>query len=114
LKGEINSQQQLRRDLRGKLKAEGEKWRSQAESSATQREEALSTPAFSPPATFKTILVPEYAPSFCRACKTVPPPVAAKAIKAIGAFAAVDDSIWQITRPIKRMTEHYRIRISRE
>ena len=114
LKGEINSQQQLRRDLRGKLKAEREKWRSQAESSATPREEALSPPAFSPPPTFKTILVPEYAPSFCRAFKTVPSPVAAKAIKAIGAFAAADDSIWQITRPIKRMTQHYRIRISRE
>ncbi|WP_419664012.1 SEC-C metal-binding domain-containing protein [Desulfosarcina variabilis] len=113
LKGEISSQQQLRRELRGKLKAEKVKWQSQAESSTTPQEEALSPPAFSPPPTFKTILVPEYAPAFSRACKSVPPPVAAKAIKAIGAFAAAEDSIWQMTRPIKRIAQHYRIRISR-
>ena len=114
LKGEISSQQQLRRELRGKLKAEREKWQSSAESSITAQEEALSPPTFSPPKTFKTVLVPEYAVSFCRSCKTVPPPVAAKAIKAIGDFAAAEDSIWKITRPIKRMTEHYRMKISRE
>ncbi len=114
LKGEISSQQQLRRELRGKLKAEREKWQSSAKSSTTPQEEALSPRPFSPPTTFKTVLVPEYATSFCRSCKTVPPAVAAKAIKAIGDFAAAEDSIWQITRPIKRMTEHYRMKISRE
>ncbi|BBO81223.1 hypothetical protein DSCO28_17890 [Desulfosarcina ovata subsp. sediminis] len=114
LKEEINSQQQLRRELRTKLKAERDKWLSQAKPSTAPIEKPVSPLDDLPPSAFKTILVPEYAPAFSRSCKTLPPSVAAKAIKSIGEFAAAEDAIWQITRPIKRMAGHYRIKITRD
>lgn len=113
LKGEISSQQKSRRDLRAELRVEREnslKYEKINQVLPDQGDTSRHPPA---PKVFKRVLVPEYSAAFCRACKTVPPPVAAKAIKAIGEFAAADKAIWRITRPIKRIAECYRIRAGR-
>ncbi len=113
LKGEISSQQQIRRDLRAKLRNEREnslKYEKIKEAPPDQRN---AGPSPASPKAFKKVLVPEYSAAFCRACKTVPAPVAAKAIKAIGEFAAADEAIWRVTRPIKRIADCYRIRVGR-
>lgn len=113
LKGEIGSQQQIRRDLRTKLRNERAKSLKQEPISQAPPDQRDAGPLPTTPKSFKTVLVPEYSAAFCRACKTVPPPIAAKAIKAIAAFAAADEAIWRVTRPIKRITECYRIRVGR-
>ena len=113
LKEEVSSQQQIRRDLRTHLKKEREKSLAHKKSHSAPPEQSNRSLDPFVPRTFKTILVPEYSAAFCRACKTVPSPVAAKAIKAIGEFAAADEAIWLITRPIKRIADCYRIRVGR-
>ena len=113
LKGEIGSQQQIRRDLRTKLRNERAKSLKYEQSNQAPPDQRDAGPLPTAPKSFKTVLVPEYSAAFCRACKTVPPPIAAKAIKAIAAFAAADEDIWRVTRPIKRVADCYRIRVGR-
>ena len=56
--------------------------------------------------------LPEYTDAFRKTCASLPPALAAKAILAAGRFAAHENVIWRQTKPIKRLPEHYRIRIS--
>jgi hypothetical protein len=58
--------------------------------------------------------LPEYTDAFRKNCESLPPNLAARAILAAGRFAAHEDAIWRQTLPIKRLPEHYRIRISRD
>jgi len=113
LKGESGSQQQSRHDLRTKLRNERAKSLKQEQINQAPPDQRDAGPLPTTPKSFKTVLVPEYSATFFRACKTVPPPIAAKAIKAIAAFAAADEAIWRVARPIKRITECYRIRVGR-
>lgn len=113
LKAEIGAQQEVRRDLRNKLRSEREKSLKAAKIDRVLPEPMDTEAAPDTPKTIRRILVPEYSAPFCRACEIVPQPVAAKAIKAIGEFAAAHETIWRHTRPIKRIAEHYRIRIGK-
>jgi hypothetical protein len=56
--------------------------------------------------------LPEYTGAFRKTCESLPSALTAKAILAVGRFAAHEDSIWRQTKSIKRMAEHYRIRIN--
>ena len=56
-------------------------------------------------------LVPEYTEAFRKTCESLPSTLAAKAILTAGRFAAHDNAIWRHTKPIQRLSEHYRIRI---
>ena len=56
-------------------------------------------------------LLPEYTEAFRKTCESLPSTLAAKAILAAGRFAAHDNAIWRQTKPIQRLSEHYRIRI---
>lgn len=112
LKGEIGAQQQIRRDLREELRAEKEKSLKRSTTEAVI-EESLSADASPAPETYKKILIPGYSAAFRRACETVPAPVAAKAVRAVGEFAAGGEEIWHQTKPVKRIAEYYRIKIDR-
>lgn len=113
LKAEISAQQEIRRDLRNELRSEREKSLKVAKIDRTLPEQVDTGTVADAQKTIRKVLVPEYSVPFCRACEIVPQPVAAKAIKAVGEFAAADDTIWRHTRPIKRIAEHYRIRIGK-
>ena len=47
-----------------------------------------------------------------RAWRPFRQPLATKAILAVGRFAAHETAIWRQTKPIERLPEHYRIRLS--
>jgi len=113
LKAEITSQQQIRRDMRAELRSQREKsLKIEKADEQPPDPNGAAAPATAPRAG-KTVLVPEYSASFCRACKIVPSAIAAKAIKVIGEFAAADESVWRMTRPIQRIEQCYRIRVGR-
>ena len=59
-------------------------------------------------------LLPDYADSFRKHLASLPPALASKAILAIGRFAAHDPDIWRQTKPLERLSEHYRIRLGRD
>lgn len=109
LKAEVSEQQAQRRDLRQALAEEHRKLAALAAASPASAEpappEAAVEPAGRP-------LVPEYADDFRRNCEALPPALAAKAILAAGRFAAHDPAIWHQTKPIERLPEHYRIRVT--
>jgi len=111
LKAEIGEQQEQRGHLR-KLLEEERKKRSAlsmqsapAEHAAPDEEAAIVTPSGKP-------TLPDYTDAFRKTCESLPPTLAAKAILAAGRFAAHDHAIWRQTKPVKRLPEHYRIRIS--
>ena len=111
LKAEISEQQEQRGQLRKLLERERKR------SSALSTQNAPAEPAG--PDEVAVILepsgkptLPEYADAFRRTCESLPPNLVAKAIMAAGRFAARDNAIWRQTKPLKRLPEHYRIRIS--
>ena len=113
LKAEIGEQQEQRGQLRKMLAEERKKLselltrNAPAERAGSEDEVVVVEPSGKP-------TVPEYTDAFRKICDSLPPNLAAKAILAAGRFAAREDAVWRQTRPIKRMPEHYRIRISRD
>jgi len=116
LKAEISEQQKQRAQLRKQLVKESRKQsskqgieqqaKSENEPELDQTNEGL-TPTGRP-------CVPEYSDIFRKNCDALPPSVAAKAILCAGRFACLDSAIWQQTKALKRLREHYRIRIHRD
>jgi hypothetical protein len=76
-----------------------------AEPAGPDEEAAIVAPSGKP-------TLPDYMDAFRKTCDSIPPTLAAKAILAAGRFAAHENAIWRQTKPIKRLPEHYRIRIS--
>jgi len=113
LKGEVSAQQQIRRGLREELRAEKEKSLKSSGAEAVQTEDYDDSAPLNP-GILKNILIPGYSAAFRQACETVPAPVAAKAVKAVGDFAAGGEDTWRRTRPIKKIRECYRIKIDRD
>ena len=111
LKAEIGEQQEQRGQLRKLLEEE----RKKLSALSTQRPPAEQA---DPDAEADTVApsgkptLPEYTDAFRKTCESLPPNLAAKAILAAGRFAAHEPAIWQQTKPIKRLPEHYRIRLS--
>jgi hypothetical protein len=111
LKAEIGAQQEQRGQLRKMLEEERKKLSAlstqspPAEPAESAAEAVTVTPSGKP-------TLPEYTDAFRKTCESLPPSLAAKAILAAGRFAAHENAIWQQTKPIKRLAEHYRIRLS--
>ena len=111
LKAEISAQQEQRGQLRKLLEEERKKLsalsmqNAPVEQAGTDEEATIVAPSGKP-------TLPVYADAFRKTCESLPPALAAKAILAAGRFAAHENTIWRQTRPIKRLQEHYRIRIS--
>ena len=111
LKAEIGEQQEQRGQLRKLLEEERKKRSALSMQSAPvehavhDEEAAIVAPSGKP-------TLPYYTDAFRKTCESLPPTLAAKAILAAGRFAAHEHAIWRQTKPIKRLPEHYRIRIS--
>jgi hypothetical protein len=111
LKAGIGEQQEQRAQLRKLLEEERKKvsalsmQSAPAEHTGPDDEAAIAEPSGKPS-------LPEYTDAFRKTCDSLPPTLAAKAILAAGRFAAHENAIWRQTRPIQRLPEHYRIRIS--
>jgi hypothetical protein len=103
LKGEINAQQQIRRELREELRMQREVSLRRKETGQTEPEPVGGAMMAAAEPAGRKILIPKYSTDFCRACESVPPPVAAKALKSVAEFAAADETAWRHTRPIKRI-----------
>jgi hypothetical protein len=113
LKAEIGEQQGQRGQLRKMLDEERKKLSAlvmqsaPAEQAGSDEEAVIVEPSGKP-------TLPEYTDAFRKTCDSLPPTLVAKAILAAGRFAAHENAIWRQTLPIKRLPEHYRIRISRD
>jgi hypothetical protein len=111
LKAEIGEQQEQRGQLRKMLEEERKKLaalstqHAPVEQADPDEEAVIVAPSGKP-------TLPEYTDAFRKTCESLPPALAAKAILAVGRFAAHENTIWRQTKPIKRLPEHYRIRIS--
>ncbi len=111
LKAEINTQHEQRGQLRKLLEQERKKssalstGSTSAKGNGSDEERVVLKPSGKP-------ILPEYADTFRRTCESLAPKLAAKAILAAGRFAAHDNAIWRQTKPVKRLPEHYRIRIT--
>jgi len=116
LKTEIGEQQKQRAQLRKQLVKERRKQSSkqgieqqvkpETEPELDQTSDGLA-PSGRP-------CVPEYSDIFRKNCDALPASIAAKAILCAGRFACFDKTIWQQTKPLKRLPEHYRSRIHRD
>lgn len=111
LKAEISAQQEQRGQLRKLLKQEREKssamssQKTPVDRAGAEEDAEILEPSGRP-------ILPEYSDAFRRACESLLPSLVAKAIMAAGSFAAHDNTIWRQTKPLKRLPEHYRIRIN--
>jgi hypothetical protein len=111
LKAEIGKQQEQRGQLRKMLEEERKKLsalstqQAPVEQADPDEEAVIVTPSGKP-------TLPEYTDAFRKTCESLPPALAARAILAVGRFAAHENAIWRQTKPIKRLPEHYRIRIN--
>jgi predicted nuclease with TOPRIM domain len=111
LKAEIGEQQKQRGQLRKMLDEERKKLAAllaqsaPAEHARPDEEAAIVEPSGKP-------ILPEYTEAFRKICESLPPTLVAKAVLAAGRFAAHENVIWRQTKPVKRLPEHYRIRIS--
>jgi hypothetical protein len=111
MKAEIGEQQEQRGQLRKMLEEERKKLAALSKQSAPveqadpDEEAVIVAPSGKP-------TLPEYTDAFRKTCESLPPALAAKAILAVGRFAAHENTIWRQTKPIKRLREHYRIRIN--
>ena len=111
LKAEIGEQQEQRGQLRKMLEEERKKHSALSvqsvpvEQADPEEEAVMEEPSGRP-------LLPEYADAFRKNCESLSPALAAKVILAAARFAAHDNTIWRQTKPIKRLPEHYRIRIN--
>lgn len=116
LKAEIGAQQKQRAQLRKQLVKESRK------QSSKQGVEQQAKPENAPEldqtsdglAPTGRPYVPEYSDIFRKNCDALPASIAAKAILCAGRFACLDYAIWQQTKALKRLREHYRIRIHRD
>ncbi len=116
LKAEIGEQQKQRAQLRKQLVKESRKQSSTQgieQQAIPQKEPELDQPSDGLVPTGRPC-VPEYSDIFRKNCDALPAPIAAKAILFAGRFACLDKAIWQQTKPLKRLSEHYRIRIHRD
>jgi len=116
LKAEIGAQQKQRAQLRKQLVKESRKQSSkQGVEQQAKPENAMEldqtrdglVPNGRP-------CVPEYSDTFRKNCDALPASIAAKAILCAGRFACLDYTVWQQTKALKRLREHYRIRIHRD
>ena len=111
LKAEIGEQQEQRGQLRKMLEEERKKLsalstqHAPVEQADPDEEAVIVSPSGKP-------TLPEYTDAFRKTCESLSPALAAKAILAVGRFAAHESAIWRQTKPIKRLPEHYRIRIN--
>ena len=111
LKAEIGDQQEQRGQLRKMLEEERKKLsalskqHAPVEQADPNEEAVIVTPSGKP-------TLPVYTDAFRKTCESLPPALVAKAILAVGRFAAHEDAIWRQTKPIRRLPEHYRIRIN--
>ena len=110
LKAEITEQQEQRGHLRKLLEEERKKRSALSMQSAPAEHAAPDEEAIVEPSGKPTL--PDYTDAFRKICESLPPILAAKAILAAGRFAAHEHAIWRQTKPIQRLPEHYRIRIS--
>ncbi len=109
LKTEIREQQKQRAQLRKKLHKERHK-----HSLISAEQPQASTVNDQSGEEFEPVgrpTAPEYSAVFRKHCDALPALIAAKAILCAGRFAAQDKSIWQQTKVLKKLPEHYRIRI---
>ena len=111
LKAEIGAQQEQRGQLRKLLEDERKKRSALSMQSAPTEHAGPDEEAVIVAPSGKHTL-PEYTDAFRKTCESLPPALVAKAILAVGRFAAHEDAIWRQTKPIKRLPEHYRIRIN--
>lgn len=111
LKAEIGEQQEQRGKLR-KLLADERKKHSElsAKHASEGPAEPIEEPLYIEPSGRPTL--PQYSEAFRKRCDSLPPSLAAKAILVAGRFASHENEIWRQTQAIKRLPEHYRIRIS--
>jgi len=111
LKAEIGEQQEQRGQLRKMLEEERKKLsalskqRAPVEQADPDEEAVIVAPSGKP-------TLPEYTDAFRKTCESLPTALAAKSILAVGRFAAHENAIWRQTKSIKRLPEHYRIRIN--
>ena len=110
LKAEISEQQAQRGRLRKLLADERKKRSAPPAQSAPLKPADPEAGAVSVTPSGKPLL-PEYTEAFRKTCESLPSTLAAKAILTAGRFAAHDNAIWRQTKPIQRLSEHYRIRI---
>jgi hypothetical protein len=114
LKAEINIQQHDRRQLRRKLQDTQKQLRIREATNAPTSRPDEKPDGLAPQKASKKILIPDYNPTFCRNCESLPPPMVAKALKAAADFAAQDKTVWQRTKPIETLSRVYRIQIGRK
>jgi hypothetical protein len=114
LKEEIRSQQEQRRPLRRELQAEREKALSPERPESNRESSTESDGPLTQSREVRKVLVPQYAPAFCRACESMGSPVVAKALKASVGFATNDPLVWRRTKPVQRMPGFYRIRLEKD
>ena len=110
LKAEIGEQQQQRSQLRKMLEEEHKKRQTITTQSVPAEQVGIDEKSIITSSGKHTL--PEYTGAFRKTCESLPSALTAKAILAVGRFAAHEDSIWRQTKSIKRMAEHYRIRIN--
>jgi hypothetical protein len=113
LKAEIGTQQKKRQDLRKELQQEQEKPRKHNLAAAGKVSNQESTSLLPPLKKSNKFLIPDFTPAFVRSCEGIPIPIRNKALKAAVGFTAGDEVIRRETKPIKRIVNCYRIRISR-
>ena len=110
LKAEIGEQQKQRSQLRKMLEEEYKKRQAITAQSVPAEQVDIDEESIITPSGKHTL--PEYTDAFRKTCESLPSALTAKAILAVGRFAAHEDSIWKQTKSIKRLPEHYRIRIN--
>ena len=111
LKSEISEQHEQRGQLRKMLEEERKKLSTLSKQSALVEQADPTEEAVLVAPTGKPTL-PKYTDAFRKTCESLPAALAAKAILSAGRFAAHETAIWKQTKPIKRLPQHYRIRIS--
>lgn len=116
LKAEIGNQQEKRHQLRHELDRERQLAQRASAAQDTPREstenEEDAAPAM-PGENAQTIVVPDYHSNFRDACRSVPGPAAASAMKAVTSFAVYDPAVWRNARSIRQLANIYRVRIGR-
>jgi hypothetical protein len=111
LKAEIGEQQQQRSHLRKMLEDEHKKRLALSSQNEPAKQVGAAEESVTITPSGKHTL-PEYTDAFRKSCESLPSALTAKAILAVGRFAAHENEIWRQTKPIKRLPEHYRIRVN--